>query len=69
MSADAKNKRKGSFWDFLPWRQPSLADLSPEERRRAKMYLLGAAPGVRPAPGEKMLKIHFEDSEGKERQP
>ena len=58
---------KGSFWNFLPWRKPSLADLPLAERRRAKALMLGACSGARPAQGEKTLIVHIEHDDGSER--
>jgi len=53
------------FMEFiLSWRKPTLADLPPDERRRAKALMLGcgAGSGIRPEIGHKKIIIHVEDS-------
>ena len=45
-------------------RKPTLADLPPAERTRARMMMWGAGTDLRPRSGEKTIRVEIVKSEG-----
>lgn len=52
--------------DKLPWNRPTLADLPPEERRRARLLMWSAGASLRPNPGEDHIKVIVKNEDSEE---